>query len=242
MSLINEAWHARRSGWDFSWLEGRVQNTPTPWDYAARARELVGRSRRLLDMDTGGGEFLAALAPLPVGTMAVESWQPNIAVARKRLAAFDVTVVETPDALEAVPAFDLILNRHGRLNAEAFAARSLTGGVLLTQQVGSRNQLELNEALGAGAPTPPDAWTLDVAVGRLTSAGFEIVEAREAMLPFRFLDIGAVVYQLAAVPWQVPGFDPDRYAGPLRRLEQRIADEGGFAAHDHRFLIEARRT
>jgi hypothetical protein len=76
----------------------------------------------------------------------------------------------------------------------------------------------------------------------LEAAGFRILEAREELLPFRFLDIGAVVYQLAAIPWQIPGFEPAAYAGPLRRLERRIAADGAFTAHDHRFVVEARRT
>jgi hypothetical protein len=239
--MIDEAWHARRSGWDLSWLDGRIESTPTPWDYAAIARALVGRAHRLLDVDTGGGEFLAELAPLPDKSVAVESRPPNAPIARDRLAAFGVTVVEGLNALDAESVFDLVLNRHGRLDTQALAALTVNGGTLLTQQVGSRNHLELNDALGADAPGPPHAWMLAVAVERLEAAGFEIVDAREEMLPFRFLDIGAVVYQLAAIPWQVPGFEPTAYAEPLRRLGHRVAEAGGFTVHDHRFLIEARR-
>ena len=36
-ALINEARQAHFSGWDFSWLAGRVDYTDTPWDY----RQLV---------------------------------------------------------------------------------------------------------------------------------------------------------------------------------------------------------
>lgn len=239
--MIDEAWHARRSGWDFSWLDGRIASTPTPWDYAARAGELAGRAHRLLDVDTGGGELLAALAPLPGGSVAVESWGPNVRIARDRLAPLGIAVIEALDDLEAEPVFDLVLNRHGRLDAPALAALTVNDGTLLTQQVGSRNHLELNEALGAEPPGPPGGWTLGVAVERLEAAGFEIVDAREELLPFRFLDIGAVVYQLAAITWQVPDFEPAAYARPLRRLEARIAADDGFIVHDHRFLIEARR-
>ena len=236
--LIAEAWNARRSGWDFSALEGRVRGTEPPWDYRARASRLARAAGRLLDVDTGGGEVLAALAPLPADTHAVESWPPNVAAARERLGPLGVTVHESLGGCAAGD-FDVVLNRHGRLEAEALAPLLADGGVLLTQQVGSGNHLELNEALGAPPPGRIDAWTLDVATGRLESAGLRIVDAREALLPFRFLDIGAVVYQLRAVPWQVGDFDPDRYADRLRLLDERILAEGGFTAHDHRFLIEA---
>jgi hypothetical protein len=255
--LIDEAWHAHRSGWDFSWLDGRTESTPTPWDYRERAQALVAQARaaqaqaqaaqsgRLLDIDTGGGEFLAALAPLPAGTVAIESWPPNVPVARDRLHPLGVTVASDLNDLE--PPFDLVLNRHGRLDAPALAALTRPGAILLTQQVGSRNHLELNKALSAPTPEPStaaaaDAWTLDTAVNQLTRAGFQILDAREALLPFRFLDIGAIVYQLAAIPWQIPNFNPTTYAAPLRRLDAHLTAAGGLTVHDHRFLIEARRT
>jgi hypothetical protein len=236
--LIAEAWNARRSGWDFSWLDGRVRSSEPPWDYRARAVALTGAARRLLDIDTGGGEFLAGLAPLPAGTQAVESWAPNVEVARERLEPLGVKVHESLDAC-APGIFDLALNRHGRLEAQALAGVMAPGGVLLTQQVGSRNHLELNEALEAPAPRPADEWTLEAAAGGLEAAGFRILDAREALLPYRFLDIGAVVYQLRAIPWQVEGFEPEAYADRLHRIDARILADGGFTAHDHRFLIEA---
>ena len=239
--LIAAAWDAPRSGWDFSRLEGRVHGAEPPWDYRARAIRLAAAARRLLDVDTGGGEVLAGLARLPAGTHAVESWPPDIAVARERLTPLGVTVHDSLEACTA-GAFDLVLNRHGRLEAGVLAALMAPGGVLLTQQVGSRNHLELNEALGAPPPGPADAWTLDAAVAQLEAAGLRIVDAHEAMLPFRFLDIGAVVYQLRAIPWQVDDFDPDAYADRLRLLDERILAEGGFTARDHRFLIEAEKA
>jgi hypothetical protein len=61
MSLIDEARHAHRSGWDFPWLDERTESTP-PRDYRERAQALVRQAVRILDMDTGGGEFLAGYA------------------------------------------------------------------------------------------------------------------------------------------------------------------------------------
>ena len=49
-------------GWDFSHIRGRYEEEQDlPWDYA----EIIGRyltdDMRLLDYDTGGGEFLLSL-------------------------------------------------------------------------------------------------------------------------------------------------------------------------------------
>jgi len=46
------------AGWDFSYLDGRTATDPLPWDYRAVVDEHLKPSGRLLDMGTGGGEFL----------------------------------------------------------------------------------------------------------------------------------------------------------------------------------------
>jgi hypothetical protein len=56
-----------------------------------------------------------------------------------------------------------------------------------------------------------------------------------------FYDVGAVVYHLRLVAWQIPDFDPERYDVALRRSHQRIGAEGALDVHAHRFLIIAER-
>ncbi|WP_218135728.1 class I SAM-dependent methyltransferase [Nonomuraea jiangxiensis] len=232
-----------RRGWDFSWLRGRTSGGRPPWSYSRRASKLLAAARRPLDIDTGGGEVLASLAPPPRHMVATEAWQPNIPVAAERLRPYGVVVLG--GAADRIPirdvAFDLVLNRHGGLNAAEVARVLMPNGRLLTQQVGSRNGLALNNALGAPPPADPDGWTLPIAVERLQSHGLDVLDAREEMIDYLFHDIAAVVFQLRAVPWQIRDFDLARYDGALRRLHDRIRTEGPLITHDHRFLIEARR-
>lgn len=236
---VAEAQQATMTGWDFSWLEGRADGEGPSWDYEQHARTLLPRARSLLDVDTGGGEFLAALAPLPERSVATENWLPNLRLARERLSPLGVEVHQASGSNLPTGPFDLILNRHGALDAASIRTALVPGGRLLTQQVGSRNQLELNEALGAPSPRDPGSWNLSVAVRELEGAGLRVTTAREEMGPYTFRDIGAVVFQLRAVPWQVPGFEPSDHEPALRRLDQHIRATGGFTVHDHRFLIEA---
>jgi SAM-dependent methyltransferase len=239
--LIDAAMSEPIEGWDFSYLHGRVQEQPLPWDYPAMARELIAAARRVLDVDTGGGELFASLEP-PEGSVAVEPYRPNVDVAARNLAARGVSVVERTD--EALPvaddAFDLVLNRHGFLNA-AETSRVLTaGGRMLTQQVGPCNDLEFNDALGVPPPARPAGPTgLEKVVEDLQAAGLTIIDAREANVARRYLDVGAVTFQLRMVSWQVPGFDPDRHRQQLRRMHDRIADDGWFEVHSQRFLVQA---
>jgi hypothetical protein len=53
-------------------------------------------------------------------------------------------------------------------------------------------------------------------------------------------DVGALVFHLRAIPWQIPDFEVDRYGPALQALDQRIRTEGPFVAYDHRYLIRAR--
>ena len=91
--LVGEATGLPLTGWEFAWMDGRAAGFDPSWSYPDLARPLVRRAHSLLDLDTGGGELLADLAPLPAHTVAVESWAPNIPVARDRLTPFGVTVV-----------------------------------------------------------------------------------------------------------------------------------------------------
>jgi hypothetical protein len=177
-------------------------------------------------------------------TVATEAWEPNIPLAEARLRPLGVEVRAHRHG-DPLPAgdgeFDLVLSRHGHFPATKAWRVVRPGGVFLTQQVGAANDLELNEALDAPAVAHPDALTLDAAIAALDGTGFEIVDARESRPAMVFRDIAAVVYHLRAIPWQVPGFDVDRHAEPLRRLHRSIREHGSFTVPHHRLLIHARR-
>ncbi|WAP50741.1 hypothetical protein OL239_12005 [Arthrobacter sp. ATA002] len=63
----------------------------------------------------------------------------------------------------------------------------------------------------------------------------------EKLVSTRFLDVGAVVFQLRAVPWQAPGFDAVSHREHLWRIHEQIAQTGGFEVRSRRFLVKASR-
>ena len=237
-SVVAEAEAAELHGWDFAWLDGRAVTAEPSWHYPALARELLPAAGAVLDIDTGGGELLASLAPPAGRTWAAEGWPPNVAVATERLRPLGVEVVGTEGLPFDDGKFSLVLNRHGRFDAAGLGRVLAAGGVLLTQQVGSDDCVELNRALGA--PVTARRWNLDAATEALTAAGLNVVDAREEWPLLRFHDIGAVVYQLRMVPWQVPDFTVAGYDSALRRLHARIESDGPLAVRTHRFLIMAK--
>jgi SAM-dependent methyltransferase len=194
------------------------------------------RATSVLDLDTGSGELLAELAPLPPHTVAVESWARNIPVARDRLTPFGVPVLtELPGGEDE---FDVVLSRHGRLPVADIARLLRPGGHLLSQQVGSDDLAGLNLALGA-PPAHRKAWNASIAADILTAAGLEVTDVREEKPVITFGDVGAVVRQLRDLPWQIRDFTPQRYADSLNRLDSFIRLHGGFTVTAHRFLVEA---
>src|SRR5512140_1130732 len=82
-------------GWGFSEIlrAGSATESPLEWNYYDEILPRVRRAVTMLDMGTGGGEFLKSLAPLPHQTFATEGYQPNVAIARRRLGTLGVRVI-----------------------------------------------------------------------------------------------------------------------------------------------------
>jgi SAM-dependent methyltransferase len=239
--LITEAQNQEFTGWDFSYISGRMIQGQPSWDYRAIVLDRARGAGSMLDMGTGGGEFLSSLPFLPYVTCATEGYPPNISLARRRLGPLGVRVFEVHSD-EDLPfedsAFDLVINRH-----ESFSARQVfrllkPGGKFLTQQVGGSDNFRLNELLQAKPHYPYHNWTLQEACKRLVKAGFRILDQQEEFLETAFVDIGAVVYYLMAVPWQIEDFTIQKYYNKLADIHNLIEKDGELVTSSHRFLLE----
>lgn len=239
--LLDEALATPIEGWHFSFLQGRVQGTELPWSYADLAQPLVATSQHLLDVDTGGGEGLSRLNP-PAGSIAVEDWAPNIPIASTNLAPLDVAVRSRVD--RRLPAndaeFDLVLNRHGDLDLAESVRVLLPGGVLLTQQVGHDNEIEFSRWFGGTAKGVRNAVTSLASLrSRTERAGLLPEIVGHSVTTTRYLDVGAVVLQLRAVPWQVPDFDVALHLEVLEEIHRHIQTTGALTVHSTRYLLRA---
>src|SRR6266699_2315263 len=242
--LIAEANHPF-AGWDFSHIiaTGRMSEAPLTWSYTSRLLMPLREAQSLLDMDTGGGEFLSLLQPFPPLTCATEGYMPNVPVARKRLEPLGVRVYGVDDS-HHLPfedsQFDLIINRHGYYSPREVMRILKPGRQFITQQVGGSINAELNMQLGA-ENYPYAHWTLDFAVRELQEAGWRIVEQKEDHPIKRFFDVGAIVYYLKAIPWQVPDFSVEKYFDRLMEIQQIFERDGFVDVTFHSFFIVARK-
>jgi SAM-dependent methyltransferase len=242
--LVAEAQRQEFRGWDFSFIDGRWRESSTSWDYRQIVLGHLGRANSMLDMGTGGGEFLSSLRPLPAETCATEGFPRNLPLARARLEPLGVEVLETlpGDRLPVEDArFDLVMNRHESFSAHEVHRVLRPGGRFVTQQVGGRDNVRLNQLLGAREEREFDAWTLDSAVQQLEDAGLRFVEGHQEFPETVFFDVGAVVFYLRAIPWQIADFTVEKYRERLAALHDQIQADGCVAVTSHRFHVEARK-
>nr|WP_188959674.1 methyltransferase domain-containing protein [Modestobacter marinus] len=246
--LVAEGEAVPTEGWDFSWFSGRATEERPPWGYAGLLADRLGHASRSLDLQTGGGEVyagaLARPARPPGRVAATESWSPNLALARLRLAAWGAEVAEAaddgpfpfPDA-----AFDLVSSRHPTVQRWDEITRVLSpGGTHLCQGIGSGTHRVLADAL-LGPRPGPDQPTAELAAAAARAAGLQVVDLRVRRCRVEFSDVGAVVHFLRKVVWTVPGFSVERYRPQLAEVHRRIERDGVFVSWSQRYLIEARR-
>ena len=231
-------------GWDFSHIAGRcTEETDIPWDYRSVILERLTDDMRLLDIDTGGGEFLLSLGHPHASTAACEAYPPNIALCRERLLPLGVDFrAGDADRLPFEDAsFDMIINRHGDWNASEIRRTLRRNGLFITQQVGAENNRELVTLLLGDTPLPFPGQYAEKAADAFRAQGFDILDRRECFRPIVFYDVGALVWFARIIEWEFPRFSVDACREPLLRAQRLIEENGRIEGRIHRFLLIARR-
>jgi SAM-dependent methyltransferase len=252
--LLEEAETTPTHGWDLARLGDRISIHPPAWDFTQIAEEHAQRAADLLDLGTGGGEWLASLRHRPPRTVATEAWPPNVDVAGRRLRPLGITVVAVEGAADNADeapgetrgrlpfpsaSFELVSSRHESFVATEVARVLVPGGFFLTQQTGG-DYGGFYDALGLPRPTRPDrSWDLELARDQLEAAGLRVVESASGREETLFADAGALAWYLRAIPWVVDGFSLDRHRASLERLQRRIDAEGPLAIGQPSFWLKA---
>lgn len=249
-SELRQAWLqeeaiAHMKGWDFSHLQGRyTEEENLPWDYDVIVRSHLSPEKTLLDMGTGGGEFLLTLGHPPAMTTVTEGYPPNAELCREWLAPLGIRVVEA-DGEDPLPlpdsAFDLVINRHEPYNIPELRRILKPGGLFITQQVGEDNDRDLAELLLPGTEKPFPGLNAVKQARRFREAGFTVLRQEEAFRPIRFFDVGALVWFARVIPWEFPDFSVEACFGRLLEAQRILEEKGEIRGMTHRFLLVARK-
>lgn len=246
-SKLIELWKAEERiahirGWDFSHINDRYsEEDALPWDYRAAILRHLSPNMRLLDIDTGGGEFLLSLGHPHKNTSATENYSPNVALCHEVLNPLGIDF-RSADSKEKLPfddaVFDMVINRHGDFCAQEIFRVLKPGGLFITQQVGAENDRELVQLLLPHvALLPFPNQYLRIAREQFENAGFRILDGQECFRPIRFYDVGALVWFARIISWEFPGFSVDTCLPQLMQAQQLIEEMGCIEGSIHRFFL-----
>ena len=230
-------------GWDFSHIEGRYTEEELPWDYRQIILEHLKPEMRILDIDTGGGEFLLSLNHPYENTAATEAYPPNVELCRQTLLPLGMDF--RPGDGKKPPfedtSFDLVINRHGDFDAQEIYRILKPGGLFITQQVGAENDRELVELLCGKTELPFPEQYLSITSQKFRDAGFKILGSRECFRSIKFFDVGALVWFARIIQWEFPNFFVDTCMDGLLNAQKLLEQNGCIEGRTHRFLLVAQK-
>ncbi|PXX81489.1 class I SAM-dependent methyltransferase [Dielma fastidiosa] len=228
-------------GWDFSHIRGRWMDEQLPWDYEQLLRRYLSCEHQLLDMGTGGGEFLLSLNHPYSQCSVTEGYEPNVQLCKERLEPLGITVrkIENPLHIPYPDAsFDLVINRHEAYDFKEVYRILKPGGTFITQQVGGKNDDDLVAKLGCVKELPdPKTFDLQNAMHYALQASFNVELGYEAFTPIEFYDVGAFVYFAHIIEWEFGGFQVESHFDQLCTLAQELAEHGCIRGSEHRYLL-----
>ena len=227
-------------GWDFSHLKGRWENEQLPWDYKTIISKYLRPEMQLLDLGTGGGEFLLELNHPAQRISVTEGYAPNFALCRQRLEPLGITVrfTEKDDCLDFPDGyFDMVINRHESFSIAEVKRVLKPGGYFITQQIGGKNDIDLACRINPDFVSDYADNDLMHIEPQFVNAGFNTIEKAEAFSPIRFFDTGAFVYFAKIIEWEFPGFSVDSHIVRLYEFENEIAEKGYLEGTEHRYML-----
>lgn len=230
-------------GWDFSFLDGKIIEEETPWNYLNIVKEYLNNNDILLDMGTADGKKLLLLKHPYENTYATEGYYPNYQLAIRNLSSLGINVsYYTQDSRLPYPhsQFDIIINRHESYDIKEIKRILKPNGLFITQQVGSFNNEPMTKILTPWAKRDYETFTLDKELEKSITNNFEILDTKKKLLKIKYLSIDAVIFMAKIIEWEFPGFSAQKSFDGLQNIEKQIKENKYFESIEDRFLIVCR--
>lgn len=241
---LKELWKKEESmsfkGWDFSYLDNRWDEEKLPWSYEDILKKYLKAEYKLLDMGTGGGEFLLSLKHPYHKTSVTEMWEPNVKACKKKLSPLGIDVHQIYDDKELHfwdNSFDMIINRHESFDVKEVKRILKSSGIFITQQVGGRNNESLSNRLIKGFEPQFKNVDLNNRVKELEENSFGIIYKEEYFPYLRFYDVGAIVYFAKIIEWEFPKFTVNSCFSELCKFQEELKQKLYIESFEHRFII-----
>lgn len=237
------------SGWDFSHIAGQMASEPLPWDYKDIVTQYLKSDYELLDMGTGGGEFLLTLDHPYHLTSVTEAYPPNIEICKNKLVPLGISVQAITDDHHLGfkdESFDIIINRHEAFDPKELYRLLRPNGYFITQQVGGLNNKDLSRKVGIKRPEGDSEHNysehhLGNNLDLLRKAGFKVLVSSECYPKVTFASVEAFVYFAKIIEWEFPHFSVESCFKQLCELQNELEETGLIVGTEHRFMIVAQK-
>lgn len=232
------------AGWDFSSIKCTVEGKA--WDFYEEACKYIKKTDTLLDVGTGGGEKLLAIANSALFLVGIDLSTKRISDARHNLIssginnarffAMDSEKLQFPNDF-----FNVVTCRQAPFSAQEVARVLSDDGLFITQQVSEHDKLNMIETFGRGSSVNEDGTLKNKYVNELREAGFEDVEAFDYDATEYYHTYEDLIFLLKHTPI-VPNFgQSDHDFVLLDQFIEQYQTSKGIMTNSKRFMIVARK-